>query len=409
MKYSNSLKYMNAFPAAPTRADISSKRAAELCRMLGRINQGMRCICLPACGAGHVAAMMLEEVIKSAEYKVGRITSAYEFDSRASIFINGEIPSIDDYNDAVEEIKNAVKRNPDEAYTKEEVVFALGLLICQVHGCDFVILEGLSDAHFSLDAICAPFELIVAPTIYDGVKSDKVKGICDTIRRGVREVVSGNQKSEIYNLLSSACAINGTRMFIPVKAQFEVTEISARSITFSYAGRENFTLKNPSYLARDCAMTVIEAALALRRGGVRLPWASISAGLASVSGTGCFDIVSLSPRVIFDVATLPEEAELIVNTSKELWGEDSLCGVTLCIDSDSREAASAFSERASDAIMFIPACFEVLPNGVVAFETVKKTAQEMHKLIKEGKNLVCLGGVGFTYQLKHELLRIMNG
>ena len=40
MKYSNSLKYMNAFPAAPTRADISSKRAAELCAYYSQARGG---------------------------------------------------------------------------------------------------------------------------------------------------------------------------------------------------------------------------------------------------------------------------------------------------------------------------------------------------------------------------------
>lgn len=409
MKYSNSLKYMNSFPTAEIKADISQKRAMELCRMLGRINQGLRSICIPACGAGHISAVMLENVIKSADHKVGRITSVYGYDSRASIFIDGEIPTIEDYNDAVEEIKNAIKRTPDESYTKEEVVFALGLLICQVQGCDFVILEGLSDVNFSLDVLCAPYELIIVPTIYDSANSEKVKSVCDSIRRGVREVVSGNQKSEIYNVISNACAINGTRLYIPVKAQFDVTEVSARSVTFSYSGREGFTLKNPSYMARDCAMTVIEAALALRRGGVRLPWTAISSGLASAIGVGCFDIISLSPRVVFDVSTVPEEAELLVQTAKDVWGEGSLGGSVLCIDSESREVASAFYDRADEALMLIPDCFEVLPNGVKSFETVKGMAKEIYNLIKAGRDVVCLGGVGFVFSLKYELLRIMNG
>ncbi len=410
MKYSNSLKYMNGFPAAQTSSEISQKRALELCQRLGRINQGVRCICIPACGAGHVSAVMLESVIKNAGHSVGRITSAYGYDSRASIFIGGEIPSIADYNEAVEEIKNAVKHSPEVPYTKEETTFALGLLLCQMCGCDYVILEGLSDTYFSLDALCAPYELIIIPTVYDGTGArDKIKCISDTVRRGAREVISGNQKIEIYNAISNACAVNGTKLYIPVKAQFEVNEVSARSIAFSYAGREGFVMKNPSYMARDCAMTVIEAALAMRRGGVRLPWNSISAGLASFTGSSCFELISLAPLLVFDVSSVPEEAELLVQTAKELWGEDALEGVTLCFDSDSREVASAFYGRASNALMFIPACFEVLPSGVAAFETVKKTAQEVHKLIKEGKSVICLGRVGFVFQLKHELLRIMNG
>ena len=409
MKYSNSLKYMNSFPQAENAAAISQKRAAALCESMGRVNVGMRSICMPFCSAGHASATMLESIMVCAGHKVGRISSAYGFDSRASVLICGEIPSIEDYNAAVEELKAAVKRSPDIPYTREETTFALSLLLCKMNGCEYVILEGLSGADYNLDALCAPYELIVAPTVY-GCDSDdvSVKCLCETIRRGTREVVSGNQKSEIYNIISNACAMSGARLYIPVKAQFEVVEASSRNLSFNYVGREGFSVKNPSYIVRDCAITVIEAALALRRGGVRIPWSSISAGLSAVSTFGCFDMLSLSPKLILDTATSIEEASLLKKTVCELWGENALEGVTLCVQNTSLKVKNSFSDN-EIAELLICGSVEELNADVKVFDSIKKTVREVYSLMRSGRDVVCFGEVGFICSLKCELLKLMNG
>ena len=400
---------MNGFPCAESRSEISQKRAATLCQGLGRVNLGMRCICLPCCGAGHTFATMLESVMVSAGHKVGRITSAHSFDSRASVLINGEIPSIEDYNGAVQELKSAVKRNPEIPYTKEETTFVLGLLLCKMNGCEYVILEGLSSVDYTLDSLCAPYELIVTPTFYGGeCDSDGLKCLCDAIRRGTREVVSGNQRSEVYNTISNACAISGARLYIPVKAQLEVGEVSSRSLSFSYVGRDGFTLKNPSYIARDCAITVIEAALALRRGGVRIPWNSIAAGLSAVNVSGCFDMLSLSPRLILDASTSAEEASMLKRTAQELWGEKALGNITLCV-SESALGTVKGLEGGVEKLMVCQPLESDLPEGAVALSSLKVAAREVWSEIKSGKDVVCLGDVGFISSLKCELLKLMNG
>ena len=410
MKYSNSLKYMNSFLPAESRADISQKRAAMLCEGLGRINLGMRCICLPCCDAGHVCATMLESVMVCAGHKVGRITAAYDFDSRASVLINGEIPLIEDYNGAVEELKSAVKRNIDVTFTKEETTFVLGLLLCKMNGCEYVLLEGLSGVDFTLDAICAPYELIVTPTFYGcACDADRLKCLCDAIRRGSREVVSGNQRSEVYNTISNACAIGGARLYIPVKAQFEVSDVSSRSLSFSYVGRDGFTIKNPSYIARDCAITVIEAALALRRGGVRMPWSCISTGLSAVASCGCFDMLSLSPKLILDTSAGAEEASMLKRTARELWGENTFNGITLCVSDSALDTVKAFEDGEVADLMVCLSEEAELPDGAIAFTALKKAAREIWGATRNGKDVVCLGDVGFISSLKCELLKLMNG
>ena len=324
MKYANSLKYINSFPRAGQIGDALPKRVGELCSRLGRVNLGTPAICLPDGGGGHSCAIMLESVIKASGHSVCRISAACGYDSRASILINGEIALIDDYNKAVFAIKSAVAKDPESGLLYEEVVFALGLLLCKMSGCEYVLLEGLTNKDVALDSICAPYDLIVMPSVYDVASGEEqIDYLCEAIRRGTREVISGNQKSEIYNRILNACALSGTRLGIPAKALFEVGEITSRSITFSYGGRSGYSLKSPSYVLRDSAMTVIECALALRRKGVKMPWSGISAGLAAANNMCAFDIISVSPRIIIDSAANVEECELLIKTGVDIFGDGS--------------------------------------------------------------------------------------
>ena len=413
MKYVNSLKYMNSFNAAKKRSEISHKRARELCELLGRIHIGTRYVCVPDGSAGHAIAVMLESVIKHAGYRVGRISSESDFDSRGTVFIDGEIPSIDDYNRSVAELKSAVQKTPDVTYYKEETVFALSLLLCKLEGCEYVILEGLSNDSYGLDAICAPYDLIIMPTIYEGgVEDSRIKTICDNIRKGTREVVSGNQRSEIYNIISNACALSGVRLYIPVKAQFEINGISSRRLEFSYGGRDGYVLKNPSQMQRDCAMTVIESALAIRRDGIKMPWGSIAQGIERATDTGCFDIISLSPAIITDTARTKEEIELLLKSFSEVL--DDSVEFVVCLKTDRNktlaEQLSAFGGKRLRKVLVV--CDGEPVSSADVPVTVCKSAADAARLIydepKENCSVLCIGDISFNKEFKAEFIRLMG-
>ena len=413
MKYSNSLKYMNSFPPANTSADISQKRIADLCKRLGRVNVGTRYICVPDGSAGHACAVLLENIIKSSEHSVGRITSCCGFDSRSSILIGGAMASIETYNKSVTALKSVAKNDPDDMYTQEEMTLALGLLICKLEACEYVILEGLSKGGMALDAICAPYDLIVVPTVYEGSgATEKIKTVCDVIRRGTREVVSGNQRSDVYNKISQACAVSGVRLYIPAKAQFEATEISPRKLCFNYGGKEGYTLRTPSHILRDCAMTAVEASLALRRGGVKMPWSGIFNGLSSASDTRCFEMISASPIIVTDSGSVREELIPMLKTADEVWGE--MGGFSIVLSPDKKASLSgllsAFSGRQLNNIVLVgcESDEEISADNLIRCQTTKEAAKELLRLSKSEKLIFCLGSVDFAADIKSEFVKAMN-
>lgn len=408
MKYSNSVKYMNSFKPAESVSDVSLKRLRDLCTSLGRVNIGTSYICIPSGAAGYALSVMLESVFKSAGYNVGRITATGDFESRSTVFVNGAVPQIDDYNKCVAELKSVVQKNPDDTYCREEVTFALSLLICKLCACDYVILEGLSNEHGSIDSICAPYDLVIIPTVYDSSATDRqIKVLCDMIRRGAREVVSGNQRSSVYSLISNACLTTGARLNITAKPSFEPIEVSSRRISFSYADRAGYSMRGPSYIQRDCAMTVIESALAIRRDGIKMTWASIASGISTAGDTLCFDTVSVSPLILVDSATCADEAELTLTALNEIFGH---CRASVCIPVDAIGLLTVFSEIDVSNVIIVgdgDVSDTEIPN--IPCKDTRDAAKEILKSARDGSNVICLGSVKLAMSLRAELLRLMNG
>ena len=410
MKYVNSLKIMNGFEPAESPSQISQKRVREICETVGRVHLGSRYICLPEGGAGNACACLLESVIKSAGYRVGRITALADFDPRESVLVDGAPVSVPDFVKAVNEIKRAGARC-ETAPCREEAVFALGLLLCRLQDCDFVILQGTSCEQYSLDAVCAPYDLIVLPTVYSVENAQElVKPLCEAVRRGTREVVSGNQKSEVYNAISNACAMVGVRLYIPVKAQLSVTHVATRKLEFGYGDREGYVVKSPSYVMRDAAITVIESALALRRGGIKMPWNSIAEGLASAGCCGCFDLISASPVIISDTAANREEAELLLKTAEETLGESGR--VSLCLSLERGEKLSdlvAPFEKAGLGRVIAVSSEEIDDPSVIYCGDVRRAAEVIVEgMGGEDGRVLCFGGVRFAEEIKKEIVSILN-
>ena len=408
MKYANSLKYIESFKSAG-ESGVSRKRIAELCTALGKINVGARFIHTPGSVAGHGCGVLFEHCVKCAGYKIGRVIDPRGLDSRSCVFINCEIPSIEDYNKCVAELKSKVGKASESEYLKEEIAFVLSLLLCFYSGCEFIILEGTD----KYDRVCAPYELTVIPTLYGGEAGlEQIKPLCDAIRCGTREVVSGNQKSDVYNYISNVCAPAGQRLFIPVKSQFELTEVGARRVCFNYNGRDGFVLKTPSLIMRDCAMTVIEAIFAVRREGIRLPVSAMISGISEAGSCGSFELVSYSPTVISDNAVQTDEVAQTYKTLCEIFGEDKSFSVCIPADmqSDIDRLLSALPTDRLEDIYVYTHNFELSYYKDKPL-TLCRTHKDMAKHILSRKEQDCitliLGGA-FSGRVRDEIKKLVD-
>lgn len=402
MKYVNSLKFMNSFPPAE-KDGISTARTLELCGLLGRVNIGTNSIFVPGGASGHATAVMLESVIKAAGYKVGRISVAEGFDSRSIVYLDGASAPIEDYNRGVAELKSATLKAEGATFKKEEACFALALLLCKLHAADYVILEGMTNGEYDLASLCAPYDLVVVPAI-NGDQEEVCKTVCEAIRRGVREVVSGNQKKQLYDKISNACVSAGARLTVTSKQSFNVESLSGIKLSFTYADRGGYTLKTPSRIQRECAMLVIDSALAIRRSGIRLPWAAISSGLAGASGTGCFEMFSASPLLIIDSAETPDEIGQLKATLDDVFGKENNKEISLCLPEKAENFELLLQDRKIKKYVILSSSDEnISTEERVICKSVKECACEVFSMMRNGENVICFGSVGFALALRTEL------
>ncbi len=407
MKYVNSLKYMNGFERSKLTSDISLKRTLELCESLGRVHVGNRVVYMPSGTFGHAASVMLESVIMNAGYKVGRITSSFGDDSREVVYIDGERASIDDYNLAVAELKSAVLRSQDLEFFREEAVFAMSLLICKMNSCDYVIMQGIYDGDHDLASLCAPYDLVIVPTISG--QDDFLMPLCNAIRRGAREVISGTQKKNEYDLISKACFTCGARLTFTSKQSFHTESLSSIERGFSYADRGGYTVKSPSSAVAECAMLVIESALAIRRSGIKLPWASISEGLSLASGTGCFEILSASPLILLDSSGNESELELFISSLEEVFGAEELCGMALCIPASAKRHYAMLEKYKPSMLIFVGEAVRGIEceDGIYV-DGAEAAARLIMQNMRQGIDTVCFGSVRFEAELSREIMRSMG-
>ncbi len=412
MNYSNSLKYMNSFMPSSSSAPISPSRAALLCSLLGGVNRAdaeLNFIFIPSGAEGYAVGLMLESVIKREGYAVGRMTSEFGFDSRSMLSVNCAPAAIPDYNRAVAALKDAVLRSQEQGFLFEEASFALALLICRMIGCRYIILQGMSGDELDLSSLCAPYDIVVAPTAHS-VQDPLVQVLCRAISQGTRAIVSGNQSMPVYTRISSAC--KGVGVTFTVKKNFKVNAISSLRLDFTYVATRSkgidCTLRSPSLSLCECAMLTIETIQAMRNVGVTVKGKSIQEGLASVTSTGLFDVFSVSPLMLFDSAENAYEISSMLNTLDEVFGRERYTGLSLCVPEAIAGELARF-ENIKDLTVVGGALESYC--GIAAENTVIcKDASEAARVLREamisGDDTLVFGSVAFSRAVKCELLRI---
>ena len=109
MKYNILIKYINSIPSATEENKIDTARIQLLCEKLGRVNVGGGYIYLSGGEYAHGSGVILESILKSSGYSVARITDAYGFDIKRSIYLDGTSPSIEEFTNILTYIRDILK------------------------------------------------------------------------------------------------------------------------------------------------------------------------------------------------------------------------------------------------------------------------------------------------------------
>lgn len=329
MKYNILIKYINSIPSATKENGIDISRLLLLCEKLGRVNVGAGYIYTSGGAYAHASGTVLESVMKASGYTVARITDAYGFDIKRSIYVDGVSPSIEEFTNILTYIRDILKKNKTVTFLREEVVFAICLYVSKILGAKYVILENTREDTKGMFEICAPFNFAIVPKLYGTVSQDELDRVASCINLVNRGVVTGNNQH--YNYLSDKCHKAGIRLLIHRTTR--VVEEKMRQQTFVY-NEKQYTLRSASPLLRDATVSVFELAELMKDHRIKISSAAISGGIGSVGNCGCFEVLSLSPMIISDISSSCGQLELAYEKLCEYSQRSNLSGVVAICESD---------------------------------------------------------------------------
>ncbi len=404
MKYNILIKAVNSIPSANAENKVDIGRIRFLCDKLGRVNVGGGYIYTSGGEFAHATGLMLESVMKSAGYSVGRITDAYGFDIKRSVFLDGISPSIEDYTNILTYIRDILKKNKDIAFLREEVVFVFCLYVCKTLGVKYVILENTRRDTTPMFEVCTPYNFAIIPKLYGEASESELDYVSRAIDKVNRGVVTGN--NHLYKYFSGRCHKAGIRLSI--HRSVDVVEESMRRQIFMYNKRE-YVLKSSSATLRDSAISVLELIDMMKNHSAKIAPSAISDGIKNAGSCGLFEVISLSPMIISDASSSPALIDQLAERVIDLCGKNKLSGVCVCFDT----AGAYTSAYLSDAFSKIPnvelcTVAGLAEGNVKAYASYKDIALGVLSAESGGRLTLILGGFDFTENVKNAIMAKMN-
>ncbi|MBQ2756433.1 MAG: hypothetical protein IJF27_07145, partial [Oscillospiraceae bacterium] len=304
------------------------ERVSKLAELCGRPDRKLNIIHVAGTNGKGSTVSSIAAVLTAAGHKTGCFMSPYVLDPRECILIDGTPLSREQFDEAILAVKPFADMMADDCPTEFELQCVAALKYFCDSGCDTVCLEvgmgGLLDAtNFIgtplLSVICA---ISIDHTAWLGETLAEIAAHkCGIIKEGGVTVAYPIQESAAFDVIEKTALQKNNTLIIPDTAAVSQLKYDAfRRTSFFYKGIP-ISLAMPGEHQIYNALTVIEAAMALRSAGFAISNDNI---------TNSINSISLPARVeIFDV---PENGSLpahrvIIDAGHDLQGIEALCSV----------------------------------------------------------------------------------
>ena len=275
----------------------------DICRHLGNPQDKLKVIHIAGTnGKGSVGAF-LQSILTSAGFKTGRFVSPAVFSPFEVFTIDGKAASEEEYNECINEVKNAcgswISRYPTEFET-EAIAAMLWFLKKE---CDIVLIEAGMGGEYDATNIIEDKELcVITPIGLDHMSflGDNIKEIARNkagiIKRG-SVCVTSEQISEAMEEIEKRCA----ELSVPLKKVDGYT-VHEKNGSCEYIGLKNITPSlQGGYQIQNAALAVL-AAVALKEKGYNIEDKAIYEGISGAVWSGRFEIINKEPMFIIDGA-----------------------------------------------------------------------------------------------------------
>ena len=305
MTYINAVKYLLSLPHEADNDSATIERMRTVCDTFGNPQKQLKCI--HVCGdVGKGSSLqMISSILRSASYRDGVCSFPDSDDFRSSISVLGKPIAYAEFADIIKSLSKAYKSLfKDVIPTRSEILTLAAILFFCKSGCDIAIFEKSYSKNDPVNVTDAPMVSVITPFTERTANDGQFDSL---VQKGTTEIVSSPQHKEIYNTISNACSIAGSRLTIPVYSEMEIEKITLFKTFFKYRGF-NHSVRSFSPCQTVNAITAIEVARALNRIGAQIPDEIIARGLSLASLDGKCEAISIEPTII--VSSICEKERL---------------------------------------------------------------------------------------------------
>ncbi len=259
-------------------------------------------------GKGSVVAM-LDAVLRSAGFRVGRFTSPEVVDFRDRITIDGRWLSEAEWALGVERMAPALDEAEDTP-AQFEAITALALDAFARHGVDVAAVEVGLGGRFDATNLVEPILTILTNVSLDhasilGDRLDRIAWEKAGIGKSGVVLLTGDLSPEIETIVAAASSETGASLVDAANVDVSLVSETGGLATYRVGATglaERIDLSLLGGYQRENLRIVLRAVQLLRDRGLDLPSAAVAQGLRSVSWPGRFEVVRRSPEVILDGA-----------------------------------------------------------------------------------------------------------
>jgi dihydrofolate synthase/folylpolyglutamate synthase len=421
MNYDEALKFIHSINSLFCNPGL--ERTQELCRALGDPQDELKFIHIAGTNGKGSTSAMLDSVLREAGYKVGLFTSPYIERFNERMRVNGEPISdglLAELCERVYPIAEGMRDKP----TEFELITAIAFLYFKEMGCDIVVLEcGLGGRLDATNVIKTPLLSVIT-----GISLDHTSILGDTVEKIAGEK-AGIIKSGVpvifggYDLSAEAVirkeAEEKSSPFHRVDHEnIHINSADLSGTEFGYGSYENIKISLLGlYQPRNAAL-VLSALDILKAGGLVIPEKAIYEGLMKARWSARFEIISESPRIIFDGAHNAEGIRAATNSIRHYFGEERVYVITGVLRD------KEYEKIARDIVAVANKAFTITPDNPRALDG-KKYAEVLASFglsalpcpsipealkaaraeaLSEGKSIVILGSL-YTYGQVKDALR----
>ena len=402
MTYLNAVKYLRSL--IQDEGSLSDPSVLERMRAAcNKFEYHLRPIkCIHVCGeiGKDSCCLMLSSILNNASYKAGRFSAFDPDDFKSSISVAGKQISHSDFADIITDIYRFYRSNFKETVPHlKEILTLAAIHYFQKEKCDVAIFEKSHSRYDPVNITGAPVISVITPFTERETDSGVFEAI---IHKGTVETVSSPQHKEIYNAISDACSVAGSRLTIPIYSEMEIEKITLFKTFFKYRNTD-YSVRSFSPCQTVNAITAIEIANSLNRIGATISDEAISKGIAMTNLDGKCETISLNPTVILSSSCEKDQLDTLFASLAQVK-EHLPPKITFNIDPEADINIDEFSESLDTRNIPHYEIIETVPSAA-DIKAIKKmiSEQESDKPLEHGA--VFIGKREFISVVKSLILK----